>query len=555
MNKLLKYPVLVAAALCGCSLLGPVAGTSEQGNAKVIASIYTLGGNPAVGAAVRLRRADYLSDTVTGTKTDTHFIKNTVTGANGSFTIDSLDTSAYSIEVNDGSARAVLFRFVISQAGQTVRLADTLRSYAVIRGTVDIGTTASRRYVQVFGLERLVMLDSNNRYALSDLPAGTFRLRFFSLDTGVNSLVFDSITAGAGQTVQLSYSNWQYSRLLYLNTTASGAGVGGDVLGFPVLVRLTDSNFVFSQTMPDGGDVRFVKPDGTPLPYEIERWEPVTERAEVWVKVDTVYGNDSSHCFIMYWGNPSAANESSGPAVFDTADGFQGIWHLGESDSLAPDATGNRYNGTGYFTAPAAGMIGNAQYFNGVSSYIQMTGTAPQSRLNFPMNGRYTVSAWIYHDTLADSVTYVIAGKGEHQYFIKNFGLAQSTPTHVHQWEFTEYHGNDIWHAATFVPAVEKTWTYLVGIRDGSNQYLYVNGALAMQGYQVFGTGQDTIPRDTSDDFSIGAFLHPVTAWNQGYAYFRGAIDEMGVSSVPRSADWVKLCYMNQKEQDALVKW
>ena len=32
-----------------------------------------------------------------------------------------------------------------------------------------------------------------------------------------------------------------------------------------------------------------------------------------------------------------------------------------------------------------------------------------------------------------------------------------------------------------------------------------------MEGYRTFGTGKTVTPRDTSDDFSIGAFLHPVT--------------------------------------------
>jgi hypothetical protein len=136
---------------------------------------------------------------------------------------------------------------------------------------------------------------------------------------------------------------------------------------------------------------------------------------------------------------------------------------------------------------------------------------------------------------------------------MKTFDLGLSTPQNEHQWEFTEYHGNDVWQAATLSPATAKTWIHLVGIRDGSNQYLYVNGTLVMEGYRVFGTGMSLTPRDTADDFSIGAFLHPVTAWNQGYAYFSGAIDEVGVSSIPRNADWIKLSYMNQRTDDKLV--
>ena len=37
--------------------------------------------------------------------------------------------------------------------------------------------------------------------------------------------------------------------------------------------------------------------------------------------------------------------------------------------------------------------------------------------------------------------------------------------------------------------------------------------------------------------------------------YFNGIIDEVRVAKIAFSKDWVKLCYMNQKAQDALVEW
>lgn len=39
---------------------------------------------------------------------------------------------------------------------------------------------------------------------------------------------------------------------------------------------------------------------------------------------------------------------------------------------------------------------------------------------------------------------------------------------------------------------------------------------------------------------------------DNGYPW-KGGIDEMVVAYSARSADWVKLCYMNQKTSDALV--
>jgi hypothetical protein len=35
--------------------------------------------------------------------------------------------------------------------------------------------------------------------------------------------------------------------------------------------------------------------------------------------------------------------------------------------------------------------------------------------------------------------------------------------------------------------------------------------------------------------------------------FFKGMIDEIRISNVAYGPDWIKLCYMNQKAQDALV--
>jgi hypothetical protein len=35
--------------------------------------------------------------------------------------------------------------------------------------------------------------------------------------------------------------------------------------------------------------------------------------------------------------------------------------------------------------------------------------------------------------------------------------------------------------------------------------------------------------------------------------FFDGMIDEVRISNIARSGDWIKLCYMNQKENDALI--
>jgi hypothetical protein len=539
------------ALILGCD--PKVAGSiSETGNGGVAGAIVDQNGVSAGRTQVKLIPVDY--DPVK----DTAAISIDTTDSQGKYAFSKIDAGDYVVLAHHLDKKtSVLIKGIHVGEDTCIVAPDTLKLPGSIKTMLPSNANAANGYVYIPGSGISKFLDDQNDFVILDsVPSGAISALLYS---STNSTEVNVIRYGVRvlpqDTTLIWNPVWKYNRKFILNTSSSGANVTGAVTDFPVLIRLNSDNFDFSEAKPTGADIRFTKPDNTFLHYEIERWDSGNKLAEIWVKVDTVRGGDSTQSLLMYWGNDKATDSSNSMAVFDTTNGFQGVWHLGETDSLASDATANRYNGTGYFTSPVDGMIGSAQHFNGVSSYIRMKGTAPQSRLNFPMDGHYMVSAWVNHDTLADSMAYLIAGKGEHQYFIKNFDLALSTPQHQHQWEFTEFHENNIWHAVTFSPTPAKTWSYLVGIRDGSNQYLYIDGALVMEGYKLFGTGNTVTPRDTSDDFSIGAFLHPTSDWNQGYAYFQGTIDEVNVSSMPRSADWIKLCYMNQKKPDALVKW
>jgi biopolymer transport protein ExbB len=403
------------------------------------------------------------------------------------------------------------------------------------------------------GIERMASVDSAGTFGIKDLPAGLFTLRIIAVKgTQTTEIATDQVSVVSGDTVPITMPGWKFSKRLWLNTTASGANVAGTVMNFPVLVRLSSGNLNFSDVKSGGEDLRFTKSDGTPLSYEIEHWDASQSSAAIWVKVDTIFGNDSTHFITMYWGlrstGSATASLSNGAAVFDTAKGFQGVWHLNEaSGQAAKDATANRFDGTPSDTAPTAvsGTIGLAQEFDGKSNYLQMPGTAG-SKLNFPENGYYSLSAWVFVDTLVDSTTHVIAGKGHQQYFLKLYwGDGQ-------HWEFTEYHDRVGWQVSFYSPAQTRAWKFLVGVRDGNNQYLYLDGELVNSSY---GIAVDSAARNTTDDFSIGKYLRYAAYAGQGFCWFDGKIDEVRVSNRSLTADWNKLCYMNQKEPDALIKW
>ena len=363
-------------------------------------------------------------------------------------------------------------------------------------------------------------------------------------------LIADSVIVAPGGMTTLTNVLWKFQKKFYLNTTATGANVPGDVENFPVLVRLDAGNLNFGQAQGSGNDIRFAKADGTPLPYEIERWDSLNGQAEIWVKVDTVFGNDNTHVVTMFCGNPNATSESNSVAVFDSANGFQGVWHLCQS---AKDATINHYDGTLSDTAPtpAPGMIGTAYQFDGFANSISMKGTA-NSTLNFPANGYYTLSAWVYADTLdyapaSDSVyanDMTIISKDNCQYALK---------TRTTNWSFDEFHDYSGWQA-TFAPATQRAWKYVVGVRQGTGQFLYVDGKCVVDSVSVFSPKNE--PRASIEDVTIGKM--PGKRWaslttDGPPCYFNGAIDEVRMMSKALNADYIKLCFMNQKQNDALV--
>jgi len=389
----------------------------------------------------------------------------------------------------------------------------------------------------------------STKIVLDSVPPGLIpEIRYVAQgDTAVMSRQY--IPVKSSDTTILSNLLWKYQMSITLNTSAAGADTKNNVYGFPVLVRLSSANFHFTEAKSDGSDIRFTSSSGDALPFEIEQWDAVTEHAAVWVKVDTVYGNDSTQKFIMYWGNIAASDLSKSTDVFDTAAGFQGVWHMNEIGNIsANDATNNDFDGTAYHMSASesnSGMIGNARTFDGDSSYITMPNTA-DSKLDFPQDGYFTISAWVYADTI-DNVYRTILTKGYEQYFLQLSYFPGDDPL----WQFSVFRKEDNWNMS-HTGAIQKQWVLLTGVRQGTDQYLYCNGVLVANTSAVY--PQNT-SRNTTNDLSIGRFLKEATyPTNFGYCFFKGSIDEVRICSVARNSDWIKLSYMNQKTDNRLVE-
>jgi hypothetical protein len=547
MNRV-SHAALVTMVLCmgllRCSLV-PLSsgGSGADVETKVLGLAVDSEGKPVAGASVHLRSSGYVFPFLSPEPDSAGLSIDTVTDASGNFCFKAVDSGSYIVEINNQGGLAAAIRFTIASACTTANLGvDTLARTAVILGTIPAELRAGKTwFVQIYGLERIASANqASGAYSFSDIPAGRYSLRFRTPAPGVEPITVDSLTARPGDTVMApTYPQWKYCRSFVLNTSPSGADVSGDVENFPVLVRLTSNNFDFTQAEADGRDLRFTQSGGVPIPYEIEQWDAANRQAAVWVSVDTVRGNNGKQYIVMHWGNPRAAAQSNSAAVFDTAAGFVGVWHLGRpSGGIVPDATANGIGGTATATATVNGVAGMAQSFDGASGFIQAAGPNGDL-LNFPSNGNYSVSAWVNSNT-ADSLYHGIVYKSNFQY-----GL-QIRPKN--KWEFFTYIDQTGWDASYF-PASAGTWHALTGVRRGSKQYLYVDGE-CVDSFAAVNTVKTSRAIDVP--LQIG---HCPDGGLDPDRYFNGIIDEVRISREANSADWIKLCFMNQKDQESLVQW
>jgi hypothetical protein len=334
---------------------------------------------------------------------------------------------------------------------------------------------------------------------------------------------------------QENYAQWSGLRTYVLNTTASGANVAVSVTNFPVLVRLgAADSAIFAAARPGGADLRFTKADGTRLPHQIEHWNAAGRAAAVWVRVDTVRGNSATQALRMHWGKADAADSSSGAAVFPPALGFVGVWHMDGAGDVA-DATGSGLTAVGppgsVPGAAAAGIIGTARSFNGITQHFSV---AHDARLN--VTAAITMSVWVNASNW-DGSTRLLQKSLPEENNAGQYGLRDDSNNQL----ALNLNGT---HTANGSPApVPSTgqWHLIHGTYDGNNVIQYQNGVPVS-----FGSLGDPINTGTGD---LKIAMRP-----DGTNFFTGMLDEVRIHGVARSAEWVALEYENQKPNQTLVQ-
>ncbi len=544
--SLLLISILLPVLYCSVSTMESGTGTGSETTNGMTATVHYQDGSPAAFATVKIRPADFLRDTAKIVEKKNEMV-DTVTDPEGKISLGSLDSGEYVLEIKDSRrSEGALIHCKIrkdSLVNCGIVFLDQLNS---ITGSVDYSELPESTdvYVQIYGLDLIKKVDSSGIFDIDSLAPGNYSIRVItSQPTYIQKIITDVKVSPVEKAVvdKISLplkSSWNYSKQIILNTSATGADVSENVYKFPVLIRLTKNNFDFKKAEANGKDLRFIKKDNTPLSFEIECWDHEKERADIWVKVDTILGHNDSQYIFMLWGNPNATSTENSENVFDTATGFQGVWHMDSSDDMGlMDATNNHYNAKCYSMntriSTVEGIVGDAQKFDGKTNYAIVTNSS-NSKLNFSQYEYYTISAWVYSDSM--NYTYqTIISKGNQQY-----GLQLSFEN---KYQFFEYAHNRGWKC-TEAPAISKKWKFVVAVQNRTEQLLYVDGTLVNNTYFVV-PGSEI--RNFSENVCIGKGTADLKRW------FTGMIDEIRIHNLAKNSNWIKLSYMNQRPDDRLV--
>ena len=321
-------------------------------------------------------------------------------------------------------------------------------------------------------------------------------------------------------------NDWKYRKEIGLDTTASGAEITGTPLDVPVLVRLSLANFsYFNDTKPDGADFRVVAGDDkTPLKFHFEKYDPQDQMALLWVRVPQITGNSKAEKFYAYYGNPDAPAAADAPGTYDASQTL--VLSFSDPPGLPLDLTAYKNNPSASTAVLSpAGLIGGDAKFSGKES-ITVPATAS---LRLLPNQGFTASAWLRIEQPQQAVVFALNDQG------KSVELAiDGSKLAAH----ASLGGAPV--AVTQPSDLAMSAWHHVAITLGEGKLtLFVDGA-------AVGSAPVTLA-EVGGEFTIGAA--------GGTRFLAGEVDEVEVSKVARSADWIKAAARGQGMDANLVAY
>jgi hypothetical protein len=328
-------------------------------------------------------------------------------------------------------------------------------------------------------------------------------------------------------------ANWLYRKAVTIDGSQVAGGPHND---FPVLISITDTDL--SAARADGWDLLFTDSDGTTkLDHEVESFDNGTGTLVAWVRIPApglTFGSDKV-IYLYYDYATVPTDQQNAPGVW--SNGYEAVYHL---HSNFFDSTANSRNATNNSSANIAGQVADGQDFTPVSDLQLGAWSVSGTQL--------TMQAWARFDDFNQDDPRVVskATTGSAQDHVFMLGLSGSGEQYLRMRIKTgtlDASGTTTL-ADTANPLTINTWYLVAGTYDGSNMQLLRNGS------SVISTPKTGNLRLNS--WEIWAGNNPNNA-STNWAAMDGKLDEIRISSVARSPEWLTTEYNNQNAPGTFI--
>lgn len=357
---------------------------------------------------------------------------------------------------------------------------------------------------------------ANTTLTLPSTPGTVVGYRWYCNDTLGNK-------GDTGIRTLTTSGEWQYA----LKITFNNSGIGENLVNVPVLVNLTRAGTAFwSHVSSNVNDLRFFDGDPAELYYEVEYWNYAGHQGLVWVKVPQIDASSASDFIWLYHGNLNPpANPYNSPAnVWDN--GYALVMHLSESSGTRYDSTANNNDGSiGGTPTATAGKLDGACDFDSSADYLEVPDS---SSLDY--GDIVTLEMWLNpHDV---DTNFGGIDKAANTIYLMGANAAGGGIGHIRLGKSTV--GTIV---ASNAVLSENTWTYVVGTKNGATAKIYLNGTL---------DAQTTTATDTGVNNALNLRIGLRAAYTE---YLNSVADEIRISNIARSADWIKAQYLSMTDQ------
>jgi hypothetical protein len=336
-----------------------------------------------------------------------------------------------------------------------------------------------------------------------------------------------------------------YKEVIIDHTMVSGSQ---DLLNYPLLISIMDSNLKNDVEQSNGDDIAFAY-NGAWLDHEIEVFDQLYNGTHaqliVWVSIPRLYAIENTK-MAMYYGNSTMSSRQNPSGIWSS--NYKGVWHLNEDPSgLAPqmkDSTANNNDGTTYGSMTTAdqveGQIDGSLNFDGTNDYINtpypgITGSAAR-----------TVSFWMNTSSSSDRDIFSYGDFGQNRFIIRIDEIDASPGNWVIRLEMKDA-----------VSIVEQRWS--THIADGKLHYVVVvipeNVDITQTSCYIDGQPDviESTPNSGIADSGSGGTYNVRIASELNKPGFTGILDEIRISNLDHSADWIETEFNNQYSPSAFI--